>query len=153
LAHAPELGLVTTDDPGLHLMDDARPVQPRPSTIKCGPPTRDASHFVLPPGARIGRLRSRGFVPAQMLPDSADHRRLGVAIAAVRLNGQKIGLADQRLTDGWHAAEPGLRWTDGDAGLALAGVRELVVELAMAGRYWVRQSYSHQSGSVAAIRA
>ena len=48
----------------------------------------------------------------------------------------------------WHAAEPGLRWTDGDAGLALAGVRELVVELAMAGRYWVRQS-----GSVAAIRA
>jgi hypothetical protein len=92
---------------------------------------------MLQSGGHGGRFVSRCFVPAQMVPESVDHRRLGVAVAAVRLDGEMISLDGPRLADGWHEVEPGLRWTDGGAGLVLGGARELAVEIAMVGRYWV----------------
>jgi hypothetical protein len=78
-----------------------------------------------------------------MRPGEDDHRVLGVALGRVRLDGRMVALDDPRLTSGWHDCEPGedgaagWRWTDGDAALVLAGVRELAFEVVMAGRYWV----------------
>ena len=40
------------------------------------------------------------------------------------------------LSGGWHAPEPGWRWTAGNARLIATGVRDLAFEVAMAGTYW-----------------
>ena len=96
--------------------------------------------FRLPPAACGVRLLSRNAIPAQTRADSNDFRNLGVAVACVVLNGQAIPLDDARLSSGWHGAESGWRWTDGDAGLALAGGRILDVTIAMTERYWTRRS-------------
>ena len=76
-----------------------------------------------------------------MTPDTDDHRRLGIAIARITLNGTPIHLADPRLQSGWHGMETDvdggtLRWTDGDAVLTIADGGELEVEVAMTARYW-----------------
>jgi len=71
-------------------------------------------------------------VPARQQPGSEDHRRLGVAVARLALDGRAITPSG----DGWHAPEPGFRWTDGAAAIALAGARTLEVTLAMTRRYW-----------------
>jgi hypothetical protein len=73
-----------------------------------------------------------------MVPSKDDYRRLGVAIARIRVDGREINLDDERLSSGWHDPEQEWRWTDGDAGLALVGVRELTFEVAMTGRYWLK---------------
>ena len=80
-------------------------------------------------------LSSRSFIPAQTLPASADHRRLGVAVTAIHIDGQPAPLDDPRLGAGWHAPEPGLRWTNGDAH---AAARTIAVEtLDIGAVYWV----------------
>jgi hypothetical protein len=53
-------------------------------------------------------VESDVFVPAEVLADSADPRRLGLAVRALRLDG-----AAPAVGSGWHAAEDGVRWTDG----------------------------------------
>jgi hypothetical protein len=93
----------------------------------------------LPYGVRRLRLASRSWQPAHMRPHSDDTRRLGVAIAKLRLDGVAVGLEDARLGGGWHAAEAGWRWTDGDAELDVAGHRELRFDVAMSGTYWSTQ--------------
>jgi hypothetical protein len=91
----------------------------------------------LPLGDTPVRLRSRAWVPSEADAASQDDRRLGVAVSRLMLDGRPAALDDPRLTSGWHAPEPGWRWTDGDAGLALGGVRELAFDLAMTGNYLV----------------
>jgi collagen type I/II/III/V/XI/XXIV/XXVII alpha len=91
----------------------------------------------LPANARRVQLISRRFVPAHAMPDSVDHRRLGVAVARVALNGAAIALDDAMLTDGWHAPEGGWRWTDGQGDLVVTGGGVLEIKLAMAARYWL----------------
>lgn len=66
---------------------------------------------------------------------AADHRRLGVAVRTLRLDGRPIARDDARLGRGWHAPEPDWRWTDGAAEIALAG-RVLEVDVAMPQRSW-----------------
>ncbi len=88
----------------------------------------------LPPGAASVRLQSRSFVPAHL--DLPDHRRLGIAIGGLRLDGAAVAPHDPRLSYGWHAAEPHWRWTDGDAELRTSGARELAFSVALAGQYW-----------------
>ena len=60
-------------------------------------------------------------------------------MAELRLGGRK--LAHATFTTGWHAREPGLRWTDGMGVLTpprLARAAKLTVVLADAGgQYWV----------------
>jgi hypothetical protein len=92
--------------------------------------------FHLPEGARSLWLESRISVPAYMNPESIDCRPLGVAIGALALDGVAVPLTDARLGDGWHAAEPGLRWTDGRASIAAEGARVLEVDVAMTAIYW-----------------
>ena len=53
-----------------------------------------------------------------------------------------IPLADPRLSSGWYDAEAGpddagWRWTDGNAGLALAGGQRLDIDVAITERYWL----------------
>ncbi len=44
-----------------------------------------------------------------------DHRRLGILVQALALDGQALPLTDARLVAGWHAPEQDghARWTDG----------------------------------------
>jgi hypothetical protein len=92
----------------------------------------------LPAGTRRVRLRSRGFVPAELAADSGDTRRLGLAVALASIGGWKLPAA--ALREGWHAAAgEAWRWTDGDAELLppkLTRPGVLQVRLHRLGRYW-----------------
>ncbi len=108
---------------------------------RIAPTPRDGTlAFALPPGTAEARLLSRRFVPAQTLPDSDDCRRLGVAVTALWLDGQKLPLDSLRLGAGWQPPEPGLRWTDGAGAIALAGARTLTIRPYTNGRYWLPPS-------------
>jgi T5SS/PEP-CTERM-associated repeat protein len=126
---AAALGYTLSDDPELSVLADGRPVAA----------TTDGGQWrvALPPGTRRVRLVSRAWVPAQCDATATDGRRLGVAVARLWLDRREVSLDSAGLGRGWHAAEPGWRWTDGNAALLLDGVRELAFTLAMTGRYWV----------------
>ena len=128
LDRAARLGHRITRNPGLHVLADGREV----AGVKSGTTTR----FVLAPGIAHVRLVSRWTVPAQMGEDSTDHRRLGVAISKVSLDGLVLAHDDALLGGGWHDIEAGWRWTDGDAEIEVGAARELLVDVAMAGVYW-----------------
>ena len=83
------------------------------------------------------RLRSRVWTPAETDPDpSTDPRRLGVAVGALRRDGADLALDDPALAAGWHAPEPGWRWTNGDAAIRVAGARRIGFAVAIVGHYW-----------------
>lgn len=128
LDRARALGHALTDDPGLSLRCDGASLAA----------ARDGARWRadLPPGARALRLRSRSATPAHLLPDSRDHRRLGVALAALSQDGAPV--PPERFLRGWHAPEPGLRWTDGDAELACDGARGVEFRLLPLLAYWRR---------------
>ena len=97
--------------------------------------------FRLPPGTRSVTLRSRSAVPAHTRADAADHRRLGVAVRFVVLDGQTIALSDARLGEGWHEVEcergvPAWRWTDGAARLDVRSAGWLELVIARTELYW-----------------
>jgi hypothetical protein len=131
LARAAALGLALTGSPDLRVLADGRPLAA----------TVDGPHWRLrlPPGTRAVRLVSRSWTPAHVHPDEEDMRCLGVALSGLYLDGRQIPLDDSRLSSGWHAAEPGWRWTDGDAGLALGAGGELAFTCALTGTYWARR--------------
>jgi hypothetical protein len=115
LEHAEQLGYATTDDAGLHLVVDGRIVRPI---------VEDRMHlFAIAGTAGEVRLASRSAIPAAVHAASADHRRLGVAISRIALNGAAIALNDPRLGAGRHGIESDgvgddedtlkWRWTDG----------------------------------------
>jgi hypothetical protein len=117
---APDGDAATTAEPDLHLLFDCRRIE----GVRSGTGWR----FTLPPNAspkRLVRLRSR-HVAAAWRADLADDRRLGVAVTALALDGRPVG--PERLRSGWHAAEPGLRWTDGDAAIMVGAARVLEVQ-------------------------
>ena len=86
--------------------------------------------LAVPAGARRLRLASRQATPVDLDVATGDRRRLGVALAQLRLDGILVPLDDPRLLDGWHAPEPGFRWTNGAAVLDVTGIA--VVELRLA---------------------
>ena len=128
LARAAALGHRTTRHPGLAVEADGCRLAARVE----GP----RWHVRLPDGAATVTLRSRAWTPAEMQPDSDDSRRLGVAVARLLLDGRQVALNSPALAAGWHAPEADGRWTDGAAGIPVAGVRSLAFDVAMAGRYW-----------------
>jgi hypothetical protein len=144
LERAGLLGFATTRGPALRLVAGGRVVQPKI--------TGRMHRFRLPATARGVRLVSRSAIPAEVSADNRDHRRLGVAVSRITLDGEPIALTDPRLSSGWHdleydgaergdgeGAAPAWRWTDGAAGLALAGVRVLDIEVVMTEQYWVER--------------
>jgi hypothetical protein len=129
LARAHALGWRSTDAPAPLLFAGGQRILPH----ECGD---DAVTFLLPPDCRQARLLSRTAIPAYLDPRSTDHRRLGLAVTALALGGTALPLDSARLGAGWHAPEPGLRWTDGAAHLTLAGERALTVRFTPLLRYW-----------------
>ena len=91
-------------------------------------------------------------MPAETSPDGTDHRRLGVAVGRLLVNGRTLPLDDPRLGDGWHGVEDGWRWTDGSAALALAGAEELAVVVAMSEQSWIAPDGAAPAGKAAARR-
>ena len=133
LARAPPL----TDDPALRVLVDGQVLRP---TIN-----GRTLHLRIPPSARRLRLKSRVWTPALARADEHDTRRLGVAIAGLRFDGKWVRLGDSRLTSGWHDAEQKLRWTDGDAGIALSGLRDMTFDIAMTGSYALAPTASRRA--------
>jgi hypothetical protein len=128
LKRAIALGHAMADDPGLKVLVE-------------GSETLAATagwqwRVRLPEATRRVRLASRVWVPAEMRPEEDDTRRLGVAVSRMWLDRREVSLESPALASGWQAPEPGWRWTGGDAGIALSGVRELAFEVAMTGTYW-----------------
>ena len=82
-------------------------------------------HFWLPAGTERVSLRSEAGIPWEHDSAAEDGRRLGAAVSRLAVSdgavSRTIGLDDPALECGWHAAEGGLRWTDGDGRIALAG--------------------------------
>jgi len=132
-ARAGLLGFAPTDDPDLRLLADGVAVP----AVRAGA-TWQAT---LPAGTRALRLVSRAAVPGEMLPDSDDRRRLGVAVTHLALDGVAIPPGDARRTAGWHAAEADLQWTDGDAMVRLDQGGVLDLSLAPLLRYWLKPEF------------
>ena len=66
-----------------------------------------------------------------LIAASTDWRRLGVALAQLRLDGEAVALDDPRASSAAGiGAEPGLRWTDGAGELDVGGAG--IVELRFA---------------------
>jgi hypothetical protein len=132
LDRATRLGHALTQDAGLRVLADGRPV---PAEVD-GPQWR----VRLPEATARVRLVSRVCIPAHTRPGDTDTRPLGVAIAGLALDGCAVGLDGPRLAAGWHAPEPHWRWTAGDATLAVDGARELAFAVVIAGTYWRGQA-------------
>jgi hypothetical protein len=122
IARLPLLGHAVTADPDLRIIVDGAELEHQ----------RDGRwiYVALPDGAAQMRLQSRTAAPAELDPASEDRRRLGLPIAGLTLDGQTAPLTSARLGQGWHAPEPGLRWTDGLATIDVRGAT--VVELCLA---------------------
>jgi hypothetical protein len=114
LARAAAAGHTLDCDPDLHLLVDGARLGPCATA-------RRVCRFALPAGARTVWLVSRHTVPAEVVAESSDIRRLGVPV-------ERIVLADGNLrteawhghtgfSQGFHADEAGHRWTDGRARL------------------------------------
>ncbi len=103
---ARHLGARTTTDAAIHLLADG---------IALTPIAVEGNRFVyaVPADTAALTLASRSAVPAEVMVDTADDRRLGVRLTALDIDGESILPDDARLSDGWHAAEVGWRWSDG----------------------------------------
>ena len=138
LARAAALGEAITADDDLHVMADGRRIDPVPLG-------NGRRAFLLPEASAI-TLRSRAFVPAEMIAESTDDRVLGFCISRLQLDGSDVALDDEAMfADGWHLMEVTpdggrQRWSMGVVPLP-AGTRLVTVDLAGPGLYWrVRQN-------------
>lgn len=129
-----------TNQPDLRLLlDDGRELAACCGDTAC-------STFLVPAGARPVRLLSRASAPSVAIGPFVDDRRmLGVAVARLvvwsGLDDVEIQASDIALA-GWHGAEGGCRWTDGNAALDLpvaTGKTFLDVHVAACMTYVVEQ--------------
>ena len=126
-ARAAQLGWRTVSDPALRLRSANR-------SLPLG--ERDGLwRAELPADAGRLHLLSRTWIPEEAWADGTDPRRLGVAVAKLWLDGEEVAPDNPALGAGWHAAEPGWRWTAGAACIDATGARHLAFRLAMTGFY------------------
>lgn len=128
LLRAETLGHARTADPAIAFSLDGAPI----AAVRHGA----WLHLTLPAGACMLRLASRSAIPAEITDSATDTRRLGIALAALALDGIAARLDDPILATGWHAAESALRWTTGDATINVAGHTSLRLALHAAPAYW-----------------
>lgn len=116
LARARAAGWNDTDEPDLAVELAGARLAPR---HRAGP----ALSVDVPQAAPSVVLASRTAVPGELDPASSDTRRLGVAVAELRLDGKPIPFDGPDFGPGWYPPErdgSGLwRWTDGAATLTL----------------------------------
>jgi hypothetical protein len=129
----PGTDLATTNVPDLRVLCD--------EAVLFADPEDGTYRFVLPQAAdnvqrRMVRLLSRRCIPAWMYPASMDHRRLGVAVTRVTLDGEPVTANDVRRESGWYPAEAGWQWTDGAATLRTGTARMLDVTVMPWLSYW-----------------
>jgi hypothetical protein len=125
---AATLGFSRTRNPAIRALADGVPISAHATGGLCS--------VRLPPGTRELRLVSTVWVPAHMQPAETDTRKLGIGIGQLWLDGREVALDSPGLTAGWHSPEPGVRWTDGDASIAVTGARSVGFAVALTGSYW-----------------
>ncbi len=145
-ARAEALGARRTIDPAPYLWLDGRGVAPR---------RRRPGYalFRLPAGLRRVVLRPRSRGPRDADPDGPDHRRLGLPLTVLRLDGEPI---DEAGHGGVHPAERDgercWRWTDGAATLLLppspAPTTLEIWWIAGWARYWVGMPATTRAGEI-----
>jgi T5SS/PEP-CTERM-associated repeat protein len=145
LRRAMALGYAVTDEADLRVFAGRKRLPAQVAASAAGIGMR--WQVALPPDAAELRLISRVWVPAHTRAAETDMRRLGVPIRGLWLDGRPASLDSPALANGWHAAEPELRWTTGDARLPVAGVRSVVFDVAMAGSYWAPPSAGQARGA------
>lgn len=74
-----------------------------------------------------------------MQADAEDARSLGIAVSRVWMDAEEIGLDEACFTHGWHVPEQDWRWSNGNGWIATWGARELALEVALNGTYWLEQ--------------
>ncbi|WP_168356038.1 Hint domain-containing protein [Sphingomonas gei] len=135
-ARAEGLGWVRTEEASLSIVVDGIEIASLHAAAN--------RHWFAIPTASEVTLRSTWGVLAQLVPGLTDHRRLGVAVSQLRVDGETIALDAEAFGNGFHPLEQheqlGWRWTDGAATLKLdrAGPAMLEVELAMVAPSWTR---------------
>jgi hypothetical protein len=137
LARAKELGYAETDAPEVTVSLADTVLEP------VGADGRTYL-FRLPPGTERVQVASRSYVPVEANPAISDPRRLGVAVARLRLGGEELALNDETCVAGFFPPEGDggttWRWTSGDATLALPPhAAESMLEMTIHqgwGRYW-----------------
>jgi hypothetical protein len=134
LDRARDLGYIITQKSNVHIEADTNRIDP----IQL---TSSRLAFVLPEGCSRITLTSHTFVPAQVIPNSRDTRKLGICVRRLLIDGDEVQLGNGGpLHDGWHEAEyeNGLlsrRWTFERVPLP-AQTRLVLIDLAGEGYYW-----------------
>lgn len=91
-------------------------------------------------------LRSPSGVLAHVMPGMTDRRRLGVAVSALRIDGEAIALDSALFGDGFHPTEShgdmAWRWTDGESVIGVEHRRACTIEVdvAMVAPSWRREA-------------
>ena len=110
MARAEELGHRFETDPDLHLLVDGEALRPLSESP-------DVYRFEIPTGARTVWLASRNAVPAEVLLESRDIRRLGLPVERIRMFDADMSIeawhSQAALSEGFHEDEETHRWTDG----------------------------------------
>jgi len=108
------IGFELTADPGLHLLADD-------TIVRGSLAVNNVYRFELPRRPARLAIASLVSVPAQVDPESTDRRPLGVCVKRITLKGAHASLEiahdEPTLAEGYHAAEPGHRWTTGNAAI------------------------------------
>jgi len=138
LARARELGYTETNEPQLSISADG-------TVIEAVGINDGTYRYRLPPRTKSLRVASRGYAPVEASPVTGDARRLGVALARLRLAKKTLPLSDDFCVAGFHPLEGApaarWRWTNGDATIALPprpaeSILEITIHQAW-GRYWI----------------
>jgi hypothetical protein len=139
-ARAAELGWVKTRDAQPALSVDGQALAP----VHTAPVGADGLRlwFAVPVGAGEVVLTSRAARPIDLTPGALDTRRLGVAVAELRVDGEAVALTGETLGAGLHPLERAganaWRWTDGAARLNLSGPCLVELTVSMAAQTWTR---------------
>jgi len=133
LRRAEAMGTCRTTDPNLRIAVDG--VEFSPEIVGGN------IQFSIPYNTAELRLVSRAEIPAHIRHDATDHRRLGVAISEICIEGHKISKDTIEALDGFYGEETLLdntryHWTDGNALLPNAGGCLLKMQLVLTALYW-----------------
>jgi hypothetical protein len=153
LARAQDLGWTLSRAAQVTLEADGQAVAPVFST--------EQRLWFLAPAARRLVLRSPASVPSLVMPGHIDPRRLGVALADLRIGGETVDLASDALNHGFHPPERheagGVRrlwrWTDGAAELPATPASTMIeIEVSMVSPRWVAPDQTFNQASPIAPR-